>query len=348
MAKMLKKLMALAVLMIFVISVVPTAFAEDVVDDTTVSEDVIEDATESSEDVDDSTGKIKPIKRLKQVQKKVEVARDRLIKAKEKYVQHRELVKEKRQELIQLRDGVKGCDAETEDCGAKKKRLRQGVTNHLVNTGNLIESSIERLIEKVENSLVLTDEEKEEALAKLEELEAELTAEKEELKTLHESGEASAEEIKAAIKDLKEAWKEIRKEQRSIIALLISSKLENLQEKMSEEFVSGMEMRIENLQAEGIDTSELESLLADYQAKMDELADSIATAKEKRVESIEEWKAAHKEVREDLKEAKQIMRDFIKEFRELKKEVKADDSSEDSEDESSEESNEEASTTSEE
>lgn len=335
MTKLIQKLFALAVLALFIVSVLPAALAEEVTDaeetdsaevddteaDVTTTEEA--DSTDGTEDVATTT---KPAKRVKavrakekvnQIKERVDVAKENFLKARERYTSAKEKFTDQKHNLISLKDKVKVCDKETGDCTQKKLELRKGVRVHLEKTIALIESSLERLIEKVENSKVLTDEEKEEALVSLVDIEETITAEKEKVEALAE--EATAAELREAIKNLKKAWIEGRKIQKSIIATLTNAKLENLFEKLETEFVDGMEMRITDLEEQGVDVSELEVLLAEYKTEVAELENSLEKAKEKRLEEdLEAWREANVEVRQNLKDAKEALRDFMKKYKELK------------------------------
>ena len=343
----MQKLFAVLVLMLFVMSIMPVALAEDV-DSEQVDVDEVDDSTEEVEDSDDGSEneveeeievrerdgrtrvkqkirkEIREDRSLEKSKIRVEHARKRFHEAKEHYVEARERFQEHKGNLAELRENIKEC-RESEDCEVHKKGLRKGVRNHLIKTGDLIERSLEKLSAKIEGSDLL-EEEKTAALAKLAELEVKLTESNEAVKALAEE-EVTNDELRNAIKDLREVWKEVRKEQRAIVSSLMNSRLENVITEKLPEFDEAMTNRIAEISELGGDVTSLEEKQAQYLAELESLqtaqdeAEEIWTSFRTGDVSIEEWREAHDKVREGLKEVKETIREFMKEYRDAKKDL---------------------------
>ncbi len=326
MTKIMKKMFALAVLAIFVLSILPAALAEEDIEVTGMEvEDVLEEPIEGKQK------KVPPKKPvnikakskqfLQETKEKIKNNRERYNKLKEKQKEAKQFVEKHRERLNELKGKVNKCEGD--DCKEFKKNLKVGVKNHLVKTSDLIARSVEKLLDRIENSNVMTDEEKEEALVKVKALEEKLSAKKDEIESM--ADEATAAEIRGKIKELKDLWNEIRKEQRWIITQLINNKMGNLVDK-HDEFYNAMQMRISNLEEKGASAEDLERVRAiaeDFKEVVDKLkvdkeeADAAWENSRASKERLEFAKEKQKIVLEDLKKTKELLRDFVKEFKSI-------------------------------
>lgn len=254
--------------------------------------------------------------------------------AKVKYREKKKELTDKRQEIDHLKEKTR-CEDMGEECQEKKKELRRGVKQHLIKTVELIKSSIEKLKHKIESSPQLDDEEKEEALSEVISLEERLTAEIAELEAMED---ASPEEIKESIKELKHLWRDSKKSQRWIITQMINEKQENLVGVYAR-FDEKMVNQISKLEQEGADVSSLNDLLAVYEQKLENLAAASDAAKEAWVEAkssddpeaMAKARKKHQEFKEISLEAKKVLRELVGEFKEVRNELRADDDSDDDE-----------------
>jgi hypothetical protein len=337
MAKIMNKMFALAVLALFILSIVPMALAEEepevTFEDGEVTGDNAEDipvpAVTGAED-----DKVLEKHRRKglliaakeaagEAKGKLKLNRERLQLLKEKHLEAKEHFQKQKQNVLKIRDRVKACKEDSE-CNIAKKDLKVGVKNHLVKTSELILRSLEKLVDRIENAKNLTDAEKEEALAKITAMEEELTAKKDELAALGE--DVTAEEIRAGIKELKELWNRIRNEQRWIVTQLINNKMGNVVDK-HDEFYNAMVMRVESLVEKGVPAEDL----SDLRALTEEFKDAVEQLKVNQEEAEEAWSEAksdpealelakekQKVVREDMKATKDLLREFMVEFNKVK------------------------------
>ncbi|MEK6905926.1 MAG: hypothetical protein AABX24_05995 [Nanoarchaeota archaeon] len=261
---------------------------------------------------------------IKREVKALQKARERLEEAKEKYKEAMENLREHRQKVLDLSKVIKRCNSEKKDCAALKADLKTGVKNHLLKSVQVVERSLEKLTKTVEKIEGLSEEEKGYALSMIADLNTELEAQKAKIDVF--TPETSQEEIRAAIKDLKELNQKVHKMQRRLIGLLVNSKLYVLVQKHAE-IRTGMQARIDALAATGADVSELEATLAEFDAKVEELKQDYETAKQKWMEAKDaedfdqfnhDLREAQHEVRKDLQEIKEILRKFLKEHKEIK------------------------------
>ena len=346
----MRKIFAMIVLALFILSVVPMALAEEATDTSDEEDRRDEELREESMEEKGPKGKngkgVKAIERVRERLAKSKVtaekARERLQEAKENYEEARERFEEHKGKLVEMKKAARGCEEGSDDCKKGKLNLKVGVKNHLLKTADLILRSLERLSERVEDSKLLTDEQKENALLEIDSLEERLTAEKERVEALAE--EATAEELRNAVKNLKETWKEVRKEQKKIIAGLTHSKMGAAVEKHTG-LVNSMAARIASLEKAGADVSELQEILERFREHVTQINADYESAKEKwqsadnELEALGEWREAQKTVRVSMKESKTLLREFVNKYTELRENVE-DVVSEDVEDEEEAESEE--------
>ena len=354
MTSMKQKISATLVLLLFVFSIIPAGLAEEgssnLVDVEVDAEADVESDAADAEVKTESKTKVKTEDEDSEVEEETEVkteekdgevkeevkiktrvrngfikkenkrgvkilqnARERLEEAKERFKEARDDQREHRLKVLDLNKVLKRCNPERQDCSTLKVELRLGVKNHLLKSAQVVERSLEKLTKTIEKMEDLSEEEKEHALSLAAELEAELDAQKAKIDSF--TAETPQEEIRAAIKDLKELNQKVHKLQRRLVGLLVNAKLHVLVEKHAE-LHAGMQARIDALAETGADVTELEAILAEFDAKVEELKQDYETAKQKWMEAkdAEDFdlfnralRAAQHEVRKDLQETKKIL-----------------------------------------
>lgn len=364
-----QKISAMLVLSLFLLSVVPAGLADEgknVVDvnaevevkveseenDSEVKEEVrikteekdgeVKEEAEIKTEVKD--GSFKNVKRIKKevkaVQKDLRKERERLEEAKERFKEAKEDQREHRQKVLDLNKAVKRCDSDKKDCATLKVELRLGVKNHLQKSVQVVERSLEKLAKTVEKMEDLSEDEKEHALSLVADLDAELQAQKAKIDSF--TSETSKEEIRAAIKDLKDLNQKVHKMQRRLVGLLVNAKLHVLVEKHAE-LHAQMQARIDALAAAGAEVSELEAILAEFDAKTEELKQDYEAAKQAWMEAdtagdFDQFnrglRDGQHEVRKDLQETKKILRKFMAEYREIQRDLEGKNESEEASEES--------------
>lgn len=357
-----KRMAALAVLALFIMSIVPVAFAERngeeredrrensgegsverSGEDTETEEDRRENSGEGSVErsgEDTGTGgedgaerarrlRIKD-KDIDQVRERVKEIREQLREKKDLYLEAREALREKKEQLQELREKAR-CKDESEDCRDKKLDLKKGVREHLVKTIELIERSLEKLQNLVDNSKVLSEEEKQDALQRIAELETQLQEKKAELEALADS--MTNEGLRTQIRELKDLWHTVRKEQRWIVAQLTNSKQDNLVG-IYIRYGDRAEAQITKLEEQGAAVAGLGELLAKYRESVEELKVAQADAKaawldaKSSPEALEQARELQQTFREKAKESKASLRNLLQAIKEIRQQVSAEEGEE--------------------
>ncbi|MBI4151640.1 hypothetical protein HY496_01605 [Candidatus Woesearchaeota archaeon] len=370
MKKIMRKGIALVVLTLFILSVVPMALAEpslkgrgktsatvgvstgalaaevDLQADAD-AEASVDSSTEETETTPSRKGSVedeKPLRGTKVelrklaaridakaelTQEQLQQMRERVAQAKERYEQAREMYKEQKEKLSDLRGRHRECkeDDSSETCVKVRKDVSVGVKNHLLKTVELIDHSLTRLTEHVQSSTVLSEEDKQSILTSINTLQEKVTAEKERVLALAET--ATAVELRSEVKELKKLWQDVSKQQRRIVSMMTSAKMDNLVEKHAD-LVESMQKKIDAAKEKGIDTAELEAILADFKAAVDTLtADQEKArafwqgAENMSKESLDQWHRAQQVVKDDLQETRKLLRSFVRLSASLKLETSA-------------------------
>ncbi|MDP3640190.1 MAG: hypothetical protein Q8R53_03235 [Nanoarchaeota archaeon] len=266
-----------------------------------------------------------------------EAAQEKLAAAKERYHEAKERYEEQKQRVSELKDQFQRCTKANETanvsdgCKTAEDTLKEGAQKHLLNILTVMERTLERLEERVSNTTGIADEDRSAALESI----AALQQRVDEQQAAVENSTVSQKE---AVKAAKELWKDIKREQKAIVALLVQDKSAALLEK-HRGLERSMEARIASIERAGGDATELKAILERFRAQTAELEEAYADAKahwqlargsEKR-EAWEAWRDAQKEFRDGLKESREILREFVRKFVELKKELGSAESAESNE-----------------
>ena len=267
-----------------------------------------------------------------EVKARTEMRKARLAEIKINAREHYENVKEKlgidrkdydqeRQELRSKEKAANSCGDDTEQCKSKKKDLKHGVQQHLLKTIELIDLSLEKLMNRVTVSN-LTEEEKQDALGQIATLEEKLAAEQSNVEALAEN--ATSEELRTAIKSLKHTWQDVRTQQRRIVASLLRAKMNHLEEKYTS-FSTVMQSKIDQLTSLHIDASALVELKVKYEAQLEVVKVAQAAANQAWIEAkeagnVEGFRTAHEKARQEMKKAQELLREFMASYRNLKQE----------------------------
>ena len=355
MKKILQRLVALAALAVFIVSIVPLVAADEGVRadtraeanasaDTATGVPTREVVREAREQVHEKVRELKDARetvrdeakerreqgnetkaerrgKMEEIKDKIKNIREEYRKAKKDHEESRREWQEDKNKLHDLKQAA-ACKDDTDACKEKKTELKRGVKQHLLKTIDVIDKSLQQLLSRVDDSKTLTDEEKQQAKTTITDLETSLTAQKEKVQALAET--ATNEEVRQAIQDLKHAWQDIRTEQRRIISTLMKNQLEGIVHK-HDEYQNAMKMKIDQLKAKGVDTTELETLYQHFVDQVAELKAKQAIAVEKWQQAqadktkLQEWKEAQEDVRNQLVLTKETLREFMSKFRDLKK-----------------------------
>ena len=93
------------------------------------------------------------------------------------------------------------------------------------------------------------------------------------------------------------------------------------------DYAEAMSSRIAEIQELGGDIAAMEELQAKYQTEMENLQIAQETAEDRWIEfktgeaTVEEWRAAHDEVRAGMKDITETIREFMTEYKDARKEL---------------------------
>lgn len=175
---------------------------------------------------------------------------------------------------------------------------------------------------KVEHTQGITEEQKASILAELDGYSTWLEQQEEEIDKAQ-----TMEELKTTAKNIREKWKDVRVVARKVSGTILVSKTENIISR-AETLAGKVEARIPDLQAQGVDTAELEEWLNDFRAKIGQAKEKNDAAKEKfnQISSPEDanklFREGHALVRDANKDLRQAYRDLRKILKAYKRHAK--------------------------
>ncbi len=226
-----------------------------------------------------------------------------------------------KQRLLKLKENVGHC---RNDCSEPNEQLKKGIVLHLAKTNELIKRSLDNLLNQL-NQAPISEEQKAQASEQILILEEKIITLNSKLSSLYET--RGSEELREAVADLKTAWKEVRQVQRRIIASLIQSKLSQMLIK-NQEFLNGVDLRINALKNEGIDVSQLETLRSQFekhiqQFKLDYDETNLILEETKSGHDVlDELHANQINLENQMQQTKQLLREFLVKYNYLKNSAK--------------------------
>lgn len=356
MRQIFAKIAGVSVLLLFILSVVPLAFADtDVTVDTDASDavdgdvDGVNESESAGTDVDtdendatdvdhpraDARGKVRSEMKERRneirderrdihdrVQEVRSDIRESRMEMREHFMKARDDLKVHHRELLDIKAQLKDCkNQESQECSDLHVKFNAGLKNHLTHLLEQTDNSFAQLKERIESSSELSADDKTQALADIASLEVKVDAQRVKVEALSEN--ATKEEIKTMIKEMQGIVHEVRFEQRHLIALMVSSKVDVLVLKHGN-FEQAMQVRIDELSAKGADVSRLVDIKAKFVAQGDKEEADAKVARdawvqaESKDEKLDAWHDAHKAVRSDFEVSRQLLRDFMMAYKEIK------------------------------
>lgn len=192
------------------------------------------------------------------------------------------------------------------------------------NARKFLEKTIDVLIRQLEslktwvsNRSNLSEEEKQAIIAEIDKDIAWLEQQKSEI------GDASIEEIRTKAQEVRQYWKKHRVKVKKIVAQTMAARLdwviarfENVSQKIAD--------KIEDLKSSGVDTTELEAWLEEFNQKLELAKEKYQAAKEayQNISSLEDANQLAAQVRQFVKEANQYLREAHAKLVEIIKEMK--------------------------
>lgn len=251
---------------------------------------------------------------LKKFQENKEQLRERVANAVQKRTEAINRYNEAKGELVKAKEKIKNCEGKQDvTCTEERRKTRQNAQKFLQSSMERALGLLEKTRERIENSKTLTEEEKTAAIADLEDRMEDIASVKE---TIEETtSDASAEEIKESTKMARESWQKANKEMKQRATQEASAKIGGTLVKI-EKLTEKLDRTIEQLQAKGYDTTPIETMMQQFENKIQEGKDAQVIAEQKfnegnANEATVNIQAAHKRI----KEAHMMLKDVVRKIR---------------------------------
>jgi hypothetical protein len=347
---MLKKISALFVLSVFLLSMIPLAFAEEIEEAVPmlISEQVEVKETEDAEETEeaDTTVAIAPARLRVRTAVREEIkdrlsdapvlvkrdiakaqltqARTQYTLAKQNYVSVKESYMEHRATFLRAKEAYQECvDSDSEECQERRERIKQAAQPHLLKAADLVLKELERVKAKVEASEDLSEEEIAEIVADLDEKIQEVEDAKAVIEGLDE--DSTREEINEAARTIREAWRHTKVALKKHVGRLVNARLGNIILRV-EILEKKLYTTRDRLEEKGADVSELDNMMDEFSAHLDTAADKYNEARDiwsdantpgEVDDAAKEVHALLQEAKEALKQARDMLRDVVNEIKEL-------------------------------
>ena len=329
---MWKRFCALFVLAIFLLSMVPLAFAEEGirtrltqrVQDVNDSENTTDDSVEGAGNATPMLIRARTQERLETAKENIAMARERYEQAKERYLSVKDAYMAKKNTFLEAKEQYKNCkDIESEECGEKRERIKSNAQPYLLKVADLVLSELEKIKAKVEASEDLSEEEIAEIVADIESKIQDVEDAKAVIENLDE--ESTREEINEAAEIIRDAWKDSKVALKKHAGRMVNARLGNIIHR-TEMLETKLESIRDRLESKGADVSDLDDMLEEFNAQIELANEKYEEGKALWLEAktsedvdnaAKEARAILTEAKDALQNARDMLRDIVKEIRDL-------------------------------
>ncbi len=264
-----------------------------------------------------------------QFKERIEKLKEQRKDIREELKERKEILKSRRDNFLDLKKELKECRSDEEKCNELRIDLKIKSRDYMEEASERILLLAEKTKVKIEVSN-LSNETKTKLLNNLNSSTELVLEAKIKIDSLNEN--STKEEVKEAAKNLRESWHSLKKLIKITNAVFVENKLGLIIER-AEHLDDKLNRFLDKLEAEGKNTAEIE-------AKIDEFNLHIKNAKEKREQAInilvdaklnlengersEEVEEAHKlfrEAHQELKKAHQLLKEIVRNIRVLNKDL---------------------------
>ncbi len=199
---------------------------------------------------------------------KLENAHAKFKESEERFVNVLKEHKEAREKASKLKDVLKECEAsESEECKEKLREHKDEAKSFLLNAADAIIAQLEKIKARVQASEDLSEDEVNELLSRLD---AQISEVREARATIENlTPESSREDIKEAAKKIRVAWGKIKNDVKKDVENLVNSRIGGIIVR-SKHLETKLNRILAKMAEEGRDTSAVESLVADFNAALNE------------------------------------------------------------------------------
>jgi len=262
-------------------------------------------------------------KRLKTARKitkaKLTIAKENYQNAKKRYQTARENYLTAQNKFKDAKKKIEACkDQDTDECSQLRDQIRERARESLLKTADRILEHLNKIKAKVDSSEDLSDEEAAEILKKIDEMIQEI----EDAKSTIETSE-DKDEILEAAKTIKQSWVRIKKRLAIHTGRIVNARIGGIIVRVKQ-LETKLEKILDRMEDKGIDTSEVQSLVDEFNVKIEEAQSNYESALDKFKEAVsaEDVETAHelakeghrymKAAHESLKEAQKLLRDIVR------------------------------------
>ncbi len=296
----MKKLIAMVVVTVFLLSIVPMAFAErgrsserNRLEVEREDENEVEYETESEDSDDDSLDD----SRVK-VKERVRIKKNEYLKAREEFAQLKMKVREGKIEADQTRTKLRSCaDVTVDDCRNAKEKYNE----HISEVVHLVITKLEEIRANLQS--LETADETAGAIAKIDSLISELNSGLEAVKIA-----ATKEEYKTALLKLKDSVKKAQEYIRTFVPQAFNYRLGGVLVK-AERLTAKLEKLLQKAQERGRDATKAKPLVESFKKTVGEAKQKFEEAKKLFSQNkLEDAKATMREAHQLLKKAHETLK----------------------------------------
>lgn len=311
----MKKTIAMALFLMFVLSILSVgAFANEGQGYRIISAEkktegtdtqITTAAAQATEAVQAEETGISEVAKIRAIAKeKLAEARATLVEAKEKYAAVKETLVQAKNQFRETKEELVKCKGD--NCTQLQEKIKLRAKEYLLNTADKVIKSLEKTKARIQSSEELTEEE---AAQLISEIDAEI-AKMETAKATIESSE-SKEEIVAAAKEIRDAWKETKTVMKKAAGRLLHVKIAGIIVK-ADHLETRMEKVLSKLAEQGVDTTALQEKLDLFNTHLANAKTAYDSAKEKWIAgAVSEMTEFVKEAHKELKEANAVLRELV-------------------------------------
>ena len=261
--------------------------------------------------------------RLRQItRERLQLAQQNFEQARHRYQNAKQRFGQARQRLNDERPRYRECAGDqSEECQQVRRETKQNAKQYLLGSADRVISMMEQIKERVRSCEQMSEEEAQERIAAIDAKIAEIQASRGTIEGLN--NESDPAEIRNAVNEIKQSWTGSRQEMKRSAGRLINAKIGGVVVK-SQKLQERLENAIANLEEAGEDTTELESLMDEFNAKLESANEHYKAAREQYRKSgseaeissaMQEANRQMQQSRNELKEAHSVLSQIMRQIR---------------------------------
>lgn len=239
-------------------------------------------------------------------------ARERYKEAKKNIIELKKQHIEKKKNIINLRNELKKLEGEA--YAEKEQEMKVAIKDFLADITETMEEHLEMVESKVEESEDLSEEEAAELEQEVEEAQEAVEEAQEAVETLDE--DSTKEEIAEVAEKVKDAWEnQVNPNSKNVANRLMNERMAGIVVR-SKRLGVNLAKVLERAEKKGTDTSIVEGLVNDFNAKLEEAKEHYTEARNQFKERlVQEGQKNMKQAHDSLKEANVILKNIFKELK---------------------------------